>query len=227
MCVYCIVLVVRVYCIVLVLVVQERVHQSLIALWSPQRICALLSPAMQSSICSTPSTRSSRALQPSPKRPSDNFHLITQPVSKTSLTYTPVSFFFFLLLLLLLYFLSFPPGSVVPQMSPASSSQQPPPGPPISSNRPINNSLTSPLSQISPESSNSLPPEEYDYEALPQNTSLTANLLAGAAAGVMVCFLSFIYLLLLLTSPPPRNTPSCTPSTPSKYVAFLFSFFPR
>ncbi|KAF5119864.1 hypothetical protein DV495_003361 [Geotrichum candidum] len=29
--------------------------------------------------------------------------------------------------------------------------------------------------------------EEYDYEALPENTSLTANLLAGATAGIMVC----------------------------------------
>lgn len=28
--------------------------------------------------------------------------------------------------------------------------------------------------------------EEYEYEALPENTSLTANLLAGATAGIMV-----------------------------------------
>lgn len=28
--------------------------------------------------------------------------------------------------------------------------------------------------------------QEYDYEALPENTSLTANLLAGATAGIMV-----------------------------------------
>jgi hypothetical protein len=29
--------------------------------------------------------------------------------------------------------------------------------------------------------------EEYDYEALPKNTSLTSNLMAGAFAGIMVC----------------------------------------
>lgn len=29
--------------------------------------------------------------------------------------------------------------------------------------------------------------DEYDYEALPENTSLAANLVAGAAAGIMVC----------------------------------------
>lgn len=28
--------------------------------------------------------------------------------------------------------------------------------------------------------------EEYDYEALPRNTSLSANLMAGAFAGIMV-----------------------------------------
>lgn len=28
--------------------------------------------------------------------------------------------------------------------------------------------------------------DEYDYEALPENTSVTANLIAGASAGIMV-----------------------------------------
>lgn len=36
--------------------------------------------------------------------------------------------------------------------------------------------------------------DEYDYEALPENTSLAANLLAGATAGIMVSCLIWVFL---------------------------------
>lgn len=56
----------------------------------------------------------------------------------------------------------------------------------MSQNQPASNSIINIIEHAIEDEED----DEFDYEALPENTSLAANLIAGATAGIMVCISS-------------------------------------